>query len=140
MNATTPTERSLFFIKPEADEWRGEIMADIRSRGLEISARKEVAIDSSHLKSLYGHVEEKVMEKLTRQLSGKTVMVVAVEGADAVARLVEITGASTAPAKCNERSIRFIFGSHTEGCEYQNAVHRPTTRQEADHDLALFGF
>jgi nucleoside diphosphate kinase len=67
-----------------------------------------------------------------------------VKGDDVAQKLLKLIGLKTSPSKCDEDTIRYIFGNHTPeklagGLEYyKNAAHRPMNETEADEDLKKF--
>lgn len=135
-------EHSLFFIKPEAIEYKKQILAKISGKPsfLDLVALKEVVFTQEHIKALYWHVPESVMRKLTDQLLGKTCAVGVVRGANAIRSLVEICGEQTFATHCNLDSVRYMYGNHRREYMHLNAIHRPTTEEEAKANLILFGF
>lgn len=132
-------ETTLFFIKPEAVNRADDIREAIEAAGLTVKRIVPFVMDAECINGLYGHLNQTIKNRLISQLLYRECVLGIVEGENAITRLVEITGERYEPALCNPHSIRFRFGDHTAGLEHHNAIHRPKTPEEVEHNFKVFG-
>ena len=114
-------ERTLCIIKPDAvaKGLVGEILAKIQSEGLKIVALRMLHLSKSHAEGFYAvHVERPFFGELVEFMISGPVVVVALEGQDAIARYRKLMGA-TDPAKAAEGTLRKLYASNIQN----NAVH-----------------
>lgn len=129
-------ERTLSIIKPDAVERNlvGKILARFEENGL-----VPVAIRMSHLsmrdaKGFYAvHEERPFFGSLVEFMTRSPVVVMVLEGENAVARNREIMGA-TNPEEAAEGTIRADFAKNIE----ENSVHGSDSQENAANEIAFF--
>ena len=137
-------EKTMFFLKPEANPHVIEIVARITEAGLNVEPRGRLALSAWALKRLYPGLSEKLQEATNRHLLDAHVFVYAVSGENAINLLVDLAGRNVNPKKCGPKTIRRLYGSKQPIAigpglfYYRNGIHRPQNAEEAARDLALF--
>ncbi len=129
-------ERTFSMIKPNAVEKNaiGAILARFESRDLRIAAAKFVRLTRENAEGFYiEHKDRPFFQGLTRFMTSGPVMILCLEGQNAVALNREIMGA-TDPAKAALGTIRKDFADSIEA----NAVHGSDSVQSAERELAYF--
>lgn len=114
-------EKTLMIIKPDAVANRhiGEILYRVQKSGLEIKCLKMLSLDRATAGRFYAvHKERPFFHSLVEYMTSGPVVVVALEGDNAVSRYRTLIGA-TDPQKADEGTIRKLFGISLE----RNAVH-----------------
>jgi nucleoside-diphosphate kinase len=130
------SQRTLVIIKPDAMEQRlaGLILARLEGEGLSPVAAKMVQLDESTLRKHYAHLVGKpFFGDIVSYMTSTPVMVLAVEGDDAVAHVREMIGptdSSIAP----KGTIRGDFGSDKS----RNVIHASEDAAAADAEIAFF--
>jgi nucleoside-diphosphate kinase len=131
-----PIERTLSIIKPNAvaKDAIGAIIGRFESAGLRIVAARMVHLSQAQASAFYGiHQGKPFFDELVGFMTSGPVVVLALEGADAVAKNREIMGA-TNPANAAPGTIRADFAdSFTE-----NAVHGSDAPETAAQEIAFF--
>ncbi len=92
-------------------------------------------------KGLSKGIEEATLEHFN---NGPSEIVLLEGGPDLLQKVVSVTGGDTDPKKCDEESIRYIFGEHFDratsdgGIYHRNAAHRAKDPVEQKKDLDSF--
>ena len=131
-----PVERTLSIIKPNAvaKDAIGAIIGRFEAAGLRIVAARMLHLSQEQASAFYAiHQGKGFFDELVGFMTSGPVMVLALEGADAVAENREIMGA-TNPANAAPGTIRADFAdSFTE-----NAVHGSDAAETAAEEIAFF--
>ncbi len=134
---------SMYIIKPEGMGYRKEIRDILERGGLQIIDATEIILTNEILDGLYDNLQGNVRRELHRFFEDQSVEIGIVKGHNALSRLVRITGKDTNPAKCEEGTIRKMFGwsepllLHGRYYYFGNVIHRPKNIRELEHDLAI---
>lgn len=136
-------ERSVYIIKPEAIAHRHAIRAIIVSSGLRIVSSKTVMLGPGEVDRLYVFTDQDLRSAAICAFKAGPCEMGIVEGRDAIAKLTELAGSSTNPAKCEKHSIRATFGVTLpvrvgHSLYYLNGFHRSRDAAEANDDLELY--
>lgn len=129
-------QRTLAIIKPDAVEKgvAGEIITRIERAGFTIVGTKMIHMSSEQASGFYiVHKERPFYGSLCAFMTQGPVMVIALEGDNAIARWRELMGA-TDPAKAAPRTIRKDFASSIEA----NAVHGSDSPESAAFEIPYF--
>jgi nucleoside-diphosphate kinase len=129
-------ERTLSIIKPDAVEKHhiGGIIAMIEEKGLNIRAMKMVHLTRPQAEGFYHvHRERKFFPELVEFMTRGPVVIMVLEGDNAIARWRDLMGA-TDPAKAAENTIRKRFGSNVG----ENASHGSDAVETAKFEIGYF--
>jgi nucleoside-diphosphate kinase len=129
-------ERTLSIIKPDAvaKNHIGKIISMLEAGGLRIAAARFLRLSKSDAERFYAvHRERPFFGSLTEFMSEGPILVMALEGPNAIAKNREIMGA-TDPAKAAEGTIRKAVGTNVE----RNAVHGSDAPETAKQEIAFF--
>ena len=129
-------QRTLAIIKPDAVEKgvTGEIITRIERAGFTIVGAKMIHMSSEQAGGFYiVHKERPFYGSLCAFMTQGPVMVIALEGDNAIARWRELMGA-TDPAKAAPRTIRKDFASSIEA----NVVHGSDSPESAAFEIPYF--
>ena len=129
-------QRTLAIIKPDAVEKgvAGEIITRIERAGFTIVGAKMIHMSSEQAGGFYiVHKERPFYGSLCAFMTQGPVMVIALEGDNAIARWRELMGA-TDPAKAAPRTIRKDFASSIEA----NVVHGSDSPESAAFEIPYF--
>jgi nucleoside-diphosphate kinase len=129
-------ERTLVIIKPDAVQRGliGEIITRFERRGLRIVALKLIQIDTSLAQRHYAiHKGKPFYEPLIRYITSSPVVVMALEGNDAIETARRTMGA-TNPAEAAPGTIRADFGLEIG----RNLVHGSDGPETAAFEVPLF--
>ena len=129
-------ERTLSIVKPDAvgKNQSGAILAMLEGAGLRIAAARFLRLSKSDAERFYAvHRERPFFQSLTTFMSEGPVLVMALEGPNAIAKNREVMGA-TDPAKATAGTIRKAFGTNVE----RNAVHGSDAPETAKQEIAFF--
>ncbi|HAK88039.1 MAG TPA: nucleoside-diphosphate kinase [Nitrospiraceae bacterium] len=129
-------ERTLSIIKPDAVKKNviGEIIARFEKNGLRIAAMKKIWMTKEEAKGFYVvHKERPFYDDLTNFMSEGPVVVMILEGENAILKNREIMGA-TNPANAAPGTIRKDFADNVE----RNAVHGSDAPETAAFEIAYF--
>jgi nucleoside-diphosphate kinase len=129
-------ERTLSIIKPDAvaKNQIGAILSILESAGLRVAAARLLRLSKRDAERFYAvHLERPFFQSLTTFMSEGPILVMALEGANAVAKNREVMGA-TDPAKATPGTIRKAFGTNVE----RNAVHGSDAAETARQEIAFF--
>ncbi len=129
-------ERTLAIIKPDAVSRGlvGEILARIQQDGFQILALKTLRLTKPQAEGFYAvHRHQPFFPSLTDFMSSGKVVVMVLEGENAIGRWREVMGA-TDPAKAAKGTLRSQFGSNVQ----QNAVHGSDSPATAAFEITYF--
>ena len=129
-------ERTLSIIKPDAVSKNviGKIIDRFESNGLRIAAMKKVKLTKEDAAKFYEvHKERPFFNDLCEYMSSGPVVVMVLEGENAVAKNRELMGA-TDPKEAKPGTIRADFAESIEA----NAVHGSDSLDNAKKEIAFF--
>ena len=129
-------ERTLSIIKPDAvaNNRIGAILSMLEGAGLRVAAARFLRLSKGDAERFYAvHRERPFFETLTTFMSEAPILVMALEGTNAIAKNREVMGA-TDPAKASAGTIRKAFGTNVE----RNAVHGSDAPETAKQEIAFF--
>lgn len=130
------TEKTFSIIKPNAtaDNNIGNIIGIFEKNGLRISAAKFTHLSKEKAEGFYiEHKERPFFGELVEFMTSGPVMLICLEGENAVAKNREIMGA-TNPAEAAEGTIRKLYAKSIG----ENAVHGSDSPESAERELAYF--
>lgn len=129
-------ERTLSIIKPDGTSRNlaGKIIAKFEEQGLKIAACKLKKLAKHEAESFYAvHRERPFFGELTEFMASGPVMIMVLEGENAIAKNREIMGA-TNPAEAAEGTIRKEFALSIG----ENTVHGSDATETAAQEIAFF--
>lgn len=129
-------EQTFSIIKPNAVEKNviGEVITRFESKGLRIAAAKFAKLTREKAEGFYiEHKERPFFQSLIHFMTSGPVLLMVLEGEDAISLNREIMGA-TDPAKAAEGTIRKDFADSIEA----NAVHGSDSVNSAEREIAYF--
>lgn len=129
-------ERTLSIVKPDAvaKNHVGSILAMLEGAGLRVAAARFLRLPKQDAERFYAvHRQRPFFSSLTTFMSEGPILVMALEGENAIARNREVMGA-TDPAKAAEGTIRKRFGTNVE----RNAVHGSDAPETARWEIGFF--
>ncbi|MBI3610128.1 MAG: nucleoside-diphosphate kinase [Nitrospirae bacterium] len=129
-------ERTLAIIKPDAvsRNLTGEIIKRYEQQGFAIRAMKKVRLTKSQAEGFYDvHRARPFFGRLTDFMAGGPMVVLVLEGEDAVKRHRDLMGA-THPKEAAPGTIRREFGTDIE----HNVVHGSDSRESAQFEIGYF--
>lgn len=129
-------ERTLSIIKPDAVAANriGAVCQRFEEGGLRIVAARMLHLDREQAEGFYAvHRERPFFNDLVSFMTSGPVMIMVLEGENAIARNREIMGA-TDPAKADPGTIRADFATNIE----ENAVHGSDAPETAATEIAYF--
>lgn len=129
-------ERTLSIVKPDGVRKAliGEVIKRFESSGLRIAGLKMLHLTKEEARGFYiVHKDKPFYESLTDFMSSGPVVVMVVEGENAVSRVREIMGA-TNPKDAKPGTIRADFASDIE----QNIVHGSDSVESASKEVPYF--
>lgn len=129
-------EKTFSIIKPNAtqDNNIGNIIAIFEKNGLRISAAKFTQLSKEKAEGFYiEHKDRPFFGELVDFMTSGPVMLMCLEGENAVAKNREIMGA-TNPAEAAEGTIRKLYAKSIG----ENAVHGSDSTASAERELAYF--
>ena len=129
-------ERTLSIIKPDAVSKNviGDIIRRFEEDGLKIASIKMVHLTEDQAKGFYAvHKERPFYDSLTGFMSEGPIVVMILEGPDAIARNRALMGA-TNPAEAADGTIRKDHGTNVE----RNAVHGSDAPETAAFEIGYF--
>lgn len=134
---TTQTlEQTLSIIKPDAvgQNMIGNIIEYFEREGLNVTAAKMLHLTPDQAKNFYAiHKDRPFFQELVDFMTSGPILVMVLEGENAVARNRQIMGA-TDPAKAAPGTIRADFATSIE----RNAIHGSDSPQAAKTEIAFF--
>lgn len=129
-------ERTLSIIKPDAVKKNliGAIIKRFEESGLRIAAAKLVWLSKREAEGFYHvHRARPFFKDLTAFMTEGPIMVMVLEGENAIARNREIMGA-TNPAQAAEGTLRKLYADNIE----RNAVHGSDAPETAKFEISYF--
>jgi len=129
-------EQTLSIIKPDAVAKNviGKIIDRFESNGLRIAAMKKIKLTKEDAAKFYEvHKERPFFNDLCEYMSSGPVVVMVLEGENAVAKNRELMGA-TDPKEAKPGTIRADFAESIEA----NAVHGSDSLENAKKEIAFF--
>ena len=129
-------EQTLSIIKPDAVKKGviGKIIDRFESNGLRIAAAKKVQLSAMDAGKFYEvHKERPFYKDLIEFMTSGPVVVMVLEGENAVAKNRELMGA-TDPQKAEKGTIRADFAQNIDA----NAVHGSDSLENAKIEIAFF--
>ena len=129
-------ERTFSIIKPNAVEKNvmGQIITRFEDKGLRIAAAKLTRLSREKAEGFYiEHKDRPFFQSLVHFMTSGPVLLMCLEGENAVALNREIMGA-TDPAKAAAGTLRKDFADSIEA----NAVHGSDSLKSAERELAYF--
>ena len=129
-------ERTFAIIKPDAVAARhtGAILARIEQEGFTIRAMRMTRLSQAEAEGFYAvHRERPFFGSLTTFMASGSIVVLALEAPDAIAKWRTLMGA-TDPAKAEDGTLRKTFGASIE----HNATHGSDGPETARTELAYF--
>ncbi len=129
-------ERTLSIIKPDGvkNNLIGEIIKRFEQRGLRIAGLKMLKMSKEEAKGFYiVHKERPFYESLTDFMSEGPIVVMVVEGEDAINKVRKIMGA-TNPKDAEPGTIRADYASDIE----HNIVHGSDSKESASYEIPYF--
>lgn len=129
-------EQTLSIIKPDAVERNliGNVIGTLEKGGLRIAAMKKIKLDKSKAEGFYAvHKERPFFGSLVQFMTRSPVVVMVLEGENAVLRNREVMGA-TDPAKAADGTIRKLFAKNIE----ENSVHGSDSLENAKNEISYF--
>lgn len=129
-------QRTLCIIKPDAVEKKkqGAILQHLLDAGFDILAMRQLTLSRRMAEGFYAvHKERPFFGELVEFMTRGPVVVVALEGEDAVKRYREVIGA-TDPAEAAPGTVRQLYGA-SKG---ENAVHGSDSEENGRQEIAYF--
>jgi len=129
-------ERTLSIVKPDGTEKNviGEVLGRFEKNGINVIALKMVKLTKEDAEGFYAvHRERPFFGSLTDFMSRGPIVVMALEGENAIAKVREIMGA-TNPEEAAEGTIRKDFASNIE----ENTVHGSDSPESAEYEINYF--
>ncbi len=129
-------ERTLSIIKPDAVAKNviGKIIDRFETNGLRIAAMKKIKLSREDAAKFYEvHKERPFFNDLVEYMTSGSVVVMVLEGENAVAKNRELMGA-TDPKEAAPGTIRADFAESIEA----NAVHGSDSLENAQKEIAFF--
>jgi nucleoside-diphosphate kinase len=130
------SERTLSIIKPDAVRANviGRIIARLEGGGLKVVAARMLRLDAARAGAFYAvHSERPFYRDLISFMTSGAVMVMVLEGENAIAKNRELMGA-TDPKEAAAGTIRADFANNIE----ENAVHGSDSAATAREEIAFF--
>src|SRR5262245_22166248 len=129
-------ERTLSIIKPDAVEKNsiGGIVAMIEGAGLKVKAMKMTHLSRPQAQGFYAvHKERTVFGDLVDFMTRSPVVIMALEGDNAIAKYRDVMGA-TDPKKAADGTIRKKYGANIG----ENACHGSDAKETAAFEIGYF--
>lgn len=129
-------ERTLSIVKPDGTEKNviGEVIGRFEKNRINVIALKMVKLTKEDAEGFYTvHRERPFFGSLTEFMSRGPIVVMALEGENAIAKVREIMGA-TNPEEAAEGTIRKDLASNIE----ENTVHGSDSSESAEYEINYF--
>jgi len=129
-------ERTLSIVKPDGVKKNiiGEVIRRYENSGLRIAALKMIRQTKEEAKGFYiVHKDRPFYEDLTDFMSEGPIVVMVIEGEDAISRVRKIMGA-TNPAEAEKGTIRADFADNIE----RNIVHGSDSPESARYEISYY--
>ena len=129
-------ERTLSIVKPDGVKKNliGEVIKRFEQKGLKIAALRMLKLSKDEAKGFYiVHKDRPFYESLTSFMSEGPIVVMVVEGENAINKIRELMGA-TNPEDAVPGTIRADFASDIE----HNIVHGSDSKESASYEIPYF--
>ncbi|MCB1136728.1 MAG: nucleoside-diphosphate kinase [Chlamydiia bacterium] len=129
-------ERTLSIVKPDAvgSNHIGDIVSRFEHAGLQVVGMKMLHLTQQQAEAFYAvHKERPFYKDLVQYMTSGPVVVMVLEGPDAVRANRDLMGA-TNPKTAQPGSIRSLYGTSIE----ENAVHGSDSAANAQNEIAFF--
>jgi nucleoside-diphosphate kinase len=129
-------QRTFSIIKPDAVAagHAGEVLAMLEAAGFRILGLRMTRLNQKQAEGFYAvHRERPFFQSLVKFMTEGSIIVMALEREDAIAKLREVMGA-TNPANAAEGTVRKRFAASIE----RNAIHGSDAPETAAVELAYF--
>jgi len=129
-------ERTLSIVKPDGVKKNliGEVIKRFEQKGLKIAALRMLKLSKDEAKGFYiVHKDRPFYESLTSFMSEGPIVVMVVEGENAINKIRELMGA-TNPEDAVLGTIRADFASDIE----HNIVHGSDSKESASYEIPYF--
>ncbi len=129
-------ERTLSIVKPDGVKKNvvGEVLGRFEKNGLRVAALKMIRMSKDEAKGFYiVHKERPFYESLTDFMSEGPIVVMVLEGDDAISKVREIMGA-TNPKEAQPGTIRADLASDIE----RNIVHGSDSPASTQYEIGYF--
>ena len=129
-------EQTLSIVKPDAVErnLENKIKSFFKEKGLKIKKSKKVHITKEEAEEFYKeHQTKSFYQNLCNYLSSGPIMVMVLEGEEAVSRNRKIMGA-TDPLKAEKGTLRKMYGLSID----KNSVHGSDSAESAKTEIGFF--
>ncbi|VAX31386.1 Nucleoside diphosphate kinase [hydrothermal vent metagenome] len=129
-------ERTLSIVKPDGvkNNFIGEVVGRFEKNGLRVAALKMIRMSRNEAKGFYiVHKERPFYESLTDFMSEGPIVVMVLEGEDAISRVRGLMGA-TNPNEAAKGTIRADLASDIE----RNIVHGSDSPESAKYEIGYF--
>ncbi|MEW6569731.1 MAG: nucleoside-diphosphate kinase [Nitrospirota bacterium] len=129
-------ERTLSIVKPDGVKKKliGEVIKRFEREGLRVAALKMLKLSRDEARGFYiVHKERLFYDSLTNFMSEGPIVVMVIEGENAISRIREIMGA-TNPRDAAHGTIRADFASDIE----HNIVHGSDSEESASYEIPYF--
>ncbi|NOY64996.1 MAG: nucleoside-diphosphate kinase [Nitrospirae bacterium] len=129
-------ERTLSIVKPDGVKKGliGEVISRFEKAGLKVVALKMVKLSKDQAMGFYiVHKDKPFYNGLTDFMSEGPIVVMVIEGEQAISKVREIMGA-TNPKEAAPGTIRADFASDIE----RNIVHGSDSKESADYEIGYF--
>ena len=129
-------EQTLSIIKPDAVErnLENKIKSFFKEKNLKILKSKKVHITKEEAAEFYKvHQTKPFYQNLCNYLSSAPIVVMVLEGEDAVSKNRQLMGA-TDPAKAEEGTLRKLYGISID----KNSVHGSDSSENAKNEINFF--
>ncbi|HWR90358.1 MAG TPA: nucleoside-diphosphate kinase, partial [Dissulfurispiraceae bacterium] len=129
-------ERTLSIIKPDGVKKNviGEVISRFEKQGLRIAALRKIALSKEEAQGFYiVHKERPFYDSLTDFMSEGPIVVMVIEGDQAILKVRDIMGA-TNPANAAPGTIRKDFAENVE----RNIVHGSDSPESAAFEIPYF--
>lgn len=136
LNLSVFAEQTLSIIKPDAvkNHYIGDIISRFEDENFNIQALKMTRLSKEQAEKFYAeHRERPFFPELVNFMTSGPVVVMVLEGQDAIAKNRKIMGA-TDPKKAEENTLRADFAESVT----RNAVHGSDSPEAAKREIAFF--
>ena len=136
-------EKTFYIIKPDGLKNTESIKRIILKSGLRIIISKKTVLVPDIIRFIYPDTEADLLEAHFKFMSNEISEIGIIEGLNAIAKLVEISGKDTNPNLCASGTIRNRFGEKLgykvgNALYYKNVFHRSKNKLQAKREVDLF--
>ncbi|WP_018659704.1 nucleoside-diphosphate kinase [Allofustis seminis] len=129
-------EKTFVIIKPDGVKRHliGQILHEYERNGLEIADMKMIHADVDTVKAHYAeHVEKPFFQELVDYLTSGPIVILVLQGEDAVARVRALNGA-TNPEEAGVNTIRALYAVSLS----ENTVHASDSLESAEREIGIW--